>query len=450
MILNEPRDILGEIPFLHKLYTQISFCYPVPSSTIYSNIISTLTAGLERLSTSFPWLAGQVVQLDNGDYRITPLEQTPRLTIKDLREDLSVPTWATLKEADFPMKMLDESVICPRSTLSDSTAKDAPVMLVQVNWLQGGMILSILAQHDTMDMTGQAHVISLLSKACRGDAFTEEEVTIGNPDRQAIIPLLDSSYTPGPELANQLILPNSAGTLTSDEPTDPISCTWSNFSFSPSSLSTLKSTATTSLSKNTPYITTDDALTAFIWQSILRARSSRLRSDSTIRFARAVDARRYLNVPDTYPGLLQNMTYHSYPLSDLLSMPLGEISAALRSAVDPKVSDIAFRTRALATYLSQPSSESKASVSMTARLNLSSDVTLSSWAKFECYGYDFEFGLGKPEAVRRPKFYPVEGLLYLLPKRGDGEIVASFCLRDEDLEKLKGDGEWCQFARYIG
>ncbi len=77
-------------------------------------------------------------------------------------------------------------------------------------------------------------------------------------------------------------------------------------------------------------------------------------------------------------------------------------------------------------------------------------MMLSSWAKYDCYDLDFNLGLGKPDAVRRPAFVPIESLFYLMPKRPDGEIAVALCLREEDLERLKSDKEFMKYANYVG
>jgi hypothetical protein len=77
-------------------------------------------------------------------------------------------------------------------------------------------------------------------------------------------------------------------------------------------------------------------------------------------------------------------------------------------------------------------------------------IVMSSWSKVDCYEFDFNLGLGNPESVRRPKFSPVEGVVFLLPKALDGEIVAGFCLRGDDMEKLKVDKEFVKYGQYIG
>jgi trichothecene 3-O-acetyltransferase len=56
-------------------------------------------------------------------------------------------------------------------------------------------------------------------------------------------------------------------------------------------------------------------------------------------------------------------------------------------------------------------------------------------------------GLGKPEAVRRPQFEPVESLM---PRTLDGEIAVAICLRDKDMERLRAGEEFAKYGMYIG
>ena len=149
-----------------------------------------------------------------------------------------------------------------------------------------------------------------------------------------------------------------------------------------------------------------------------------------------------------YLGLMQSMTYTTYTLQKLLEEPLGGIASQLRSALDPKTSDLGYKTRALATFLDR--SPDKNVVSFTATIDLSTDIMLSSWSKLDCYELDFNLGLGKPECVRRPQFVPVESLVYLMPRALDGEIAVAICLRDEDMERLKADEEFVRYGSYVG
>lgn len=104
--LNEHLDILGQQPLL-KVYTQICLCFSVADASSHSATINTLTNGLERLSASFPWLAGKVVneglgEGNSGIFKIKSWEKIPRLVVKDLRYDPSIPTMTPLDEPTSP------------------------------------------------------------------------------------------------------------------------------------------------------------------------------------------------------------------------------------------------------------------------------------------------------------------------------------------------------------
>ncbi|KAJ5801254.1 Transferase [Penicillium psychrosexuale] len=453
-------DILGQTPSLYKLYTQICSIYPVPEASSHDAIIDTLTNGLDRLAKSFPWLTGQVVNEGAGDgstgvFKITSLDKI-QLVVKDLRHDPSAPTMDGLRQAKFPFTMLDENIIAPCTTLNlpgnlpSITTESALVFCVQANFIAGGLMLTLVAQHNVMDMTGQDFIIGLLSKACHNEPFTSEELAVGNMDRSHVIPLLDDSYTPGPELARQIVKPPPSVENVVSNPISPPKSTWAYIEFSAAQLGSLKALAANTLPASTDFISTDDAVNAFIWKSIARARAPRLEATSESMLTRAVDMRQHFGIPQGYPGLLQNLTYNTDTIQKLLEKPLGIIAAELRSRsqLDPKKNDLVFNTRALATVLSRSVDKTKAS--LTATVNVSSDVMLSSWSRISCHDLDFNLGLGKPEAVRRPHFTPFEGLGYLMPRSAGGEMPVGICLRDEDWERLKVDGEFTKYAKYIG
>lgn len=205
-----------------------------------------MSKGLEKLSESFPWVAGQVVnegsnEGNTGVFKIKPSEKTPPLVVKDLREDPLIPSIEALRRANFPFSMLDESLIAPRHTLAGfNTGSDSAspaVFLIQATFITGGLLLTFVAQYNVMDMTGQGQVMELLAKACRDEAFTSEELRIGNFDRRNIIPLLEEAYKPGPELARQIVRPSPTQPLseTAQESAaaPPPMSTWAYFTFSP-------------------------------------------------------------------------------------------------------------------------------------------------------------------------------------------------------------------------
>jgi len=455
--LDVDLDIFGQQPFL-RIYTQISLFYPMPDCSLDIKIVKTLRGGLKRLAASFPWLAGQVVnegacEGNSGVFSIRSFEETPRLVPKLSKDGPSLPSMHQFRAANFPCTMLDEDVLAPRHTLPggviETQADPEPVLLVQPTFIDGGLVLTFASHHATMDMTGMGQVMHLLSKACRNEPFTAEELASGNMDRHNIIPILEDYYEPGPELSYQIVKLPPPSDANLERPPPPPLCTWVYFTFSPASLKALKSATTGTLPASSNFISTDDALSALVWQAITRARLPRLPKGTTTTFSRAIDVRRYLNVPATYPGLMQNMTYHTHAAVELSSQPLGVVAAELRAAVDPATTSLTRSTRALATFVRRAAD--KSGFSFTATVDPSTDLMLSSWSKVDCYGLDFSLGLGDgPEVVRRPTFVPVESLVYLMPKAPDGEIAVMICLRNEDMERLRVDEEFSKYGKYVG
>lgn len=461
-IENFHLDILGQQPALNTIYTHLCLCFSVNDPSSYPAIVDDLQQGLEKLTSSFPWLAGQVVQEDAADrstgvFKVKPFQSSPQLITKDLRGLPGMPTMNELRVARFPFSMLDEKVLGPRETLTGVVPETLPVLLLQANFIEGGLLLDVLGEHGMMDIAGQNQIVHLLSKACCHEPFSSTELSFGNSPRENTIPLLDDSYIPGPELDHQIIKPRQdapvveADSERSGELSDASPCTWSYFSFTPDSLQDIKALATSTIEASTQYITTNDSVCAFIWQAVMRARSPRLRPGLETTFARAVNARRYLDIPKEYPGLVQNMAYTTYTIENMLrDETLGSVASRLRAAVDLETSDMAFRTRALATFLQR--SPDKNGISLTATLDLSTNILLSSWANIDCHNKTFGDKLGTPEAVRLPAFLPIESMFYLLPESSSngGGLLAGLCLRQDDLLRLREDKTWIACAEFIG
>ncbi|MCJ1473511.1 hypothetical protein MMC13_002162 [Lambiella insularis] len=453
--LNEYQDsIFGHLINM-RLYTPLCLCFPLQDASAQPKIIKTLTEGLERLSASFPWLAGQVVDQTSADGLpglpgIVPLGKSCPLIVKDLTHDAAVPSMNALKKASFPSSMLDGTVLSPLNGPPTSHSENpAPVFFLQANFIDGGLLLICAGEHNVMDGQGLGQILRLFRKACNKEPFTEEELLQGNRARDSIIPLLDrNTYKPGPELDYLIMKPNATSTPSPDS--IPPKCIWAYFNFSSSSLLGLKSIASSSSSisedPTVPYTTTNDALSAFIWQSTSRVRSASLAPQTTSTFARAVDVRSSLSISSFYPFNMSHHTYNTLSLASVAAASLRTLASSLRLALDP--SKLSYAIRSLATHLTF--SSDKSSIGYGANMDFSTDIFFSSWARLPCYSFDFNLGLGFPECVRRPRYDPIEGLMYLMPMDRSGGVDALICLREEQVEGLKKDREFREDAEWIG
>ncbi|KAI0813588.1 hypothetical protein GGR55DRAFT_635006 [Xylaria sp. FL0064] len=305
-----------------------------------------------------------------------------------------MPSWKALKSANFPMRSLSENIVAPRQTIDGSNESVAEVFQLQATIFKGGFILTFLGHHQAMDGTCQAQVIHWFSKCCRDEGFTPEQLRIDNLAPENSVHLLGDSWAPGPELGYNIIKQDSSqsGPGRAQGEISMEMGFWSHYNFSASSLERLKSRATETLPPGASYITTDDALTAFVWQSIARARLPRFVHSTNMTLARAVDLRRYLGIPETHPGCVQNMTYHSLSIGEAARSPLGVFAVNLRAALDPKTSNLTYHAHSLATFISR--TPDKRAISFLAGHDPSRDVMLSSWANQNSYQLDFGLKLG--------------------------------------------------------
>lgn len=446
-------SLVEQSPRLRTLYTQLCFCYGVDYDIPLQTVVETLTNGLEQLTAAFPWLAGQVVnegvrEDDSGIFKIASFERLSRLVVKDFKHDSSFTTMQTLRDSKFPYSMLDEKLLCPRSTLSDGPSETSsdpfPVLLLQANFIAGGFLLTVLASHITMDIVGQSQVIRLLSRACHGSPFTAEEITNGNLDRRNLIPLLDDFEALSSKPADpkpKVTVSQSTSNVSSTPPIPTFS--WAYFTFKSTSLALLKAAATSTMMSSSQFVSTDDCISALIWQSIVRVRLARLSPSTPSTFIRQVDMRKHMDIAPTYIGNMVTQTTLNTTLQELTDKPLGAITSQLRSALDPETLKYNMRVHATSQARTKDKSAGPAK-------DRSQTITMSSWSKIDCSNLDFNLGLGQPECVRRPRFTPIEGIVYLLPKAPDGEIAAGLCLRAEDMEALKRDEKFMKYAEYVG
>ncbi|KAF2112576.1 transferase family-domain-containing protein [Lophiotrema nucula] len=442
----EVLDIFGQSPRLSRLYTQLCFCFPIPEDTpgVRKEVVDLLRCGLHSFTSKFPWVAGQVVR-DDGLFKIVRLGEVPQLTIQE--HGARMKTYRELRQGGFPFSSLDEKEIASRRTLPERLDEPAPVLALQITFVDGGVLLTFSAQHNCMDMAGQCQVIHLFAKACRGEYFMDEELRTGCIERRNIIPLLEST-------------PEYARSAAHDAPNETIhdevlnagpqeEGTWSYFLFSAASLTSLKALAIHNIDSG--FVSTDDTVSAFVWKHVTLARRARVHSTGVkSTFERQVNVRKHLNIPSTYTGNAVHKLSTTATVEDLVCLPLGHIASRLRSSLEPDAT-LGHQAREAATALHREVYSQQHDDTMVNRPKVSSlNIKMSSWAKEKCYEFDFGGVLQKPEAVRRPNFEGWEGLAYFMPRRLDGEIAVALNLRNDDLERLRLDEEFGKYGRYVG
>lgn len=441
----QPLDVFGQSPRLNGLYTQLCFMFPLDTSdsALTGAIESFLHKGLERLTQNVAWVGGSVVWSHPGLREIQISGSAPSLTVKLLGTEL--PTYEFMRQSGFPFSMLDEKLIAPRPTLPDLDENNTPVFMVQANFIQGGVLLVFNAQHNCMDLRGQAQLIELFAQACRGQNFSPEQLEVANMTEYRLTP-----PTGAPPIVQESVHADHGPKPPQKQHNrqDHAQSRWSYFIFSAVNLGRLKKLA--AADKFCDFISTDDALSALLWQASLRCRKARLSStDLMSTFERQVDARKHVGAPHAYMG---NMVFKSsvkLRIADVDDMSLGQIASHLRRGLSPEPT-IKYQMR-VAAEKSQAAMDNAGQIQAPNRQSLRlADFKLSSWAQEKCYDVDFGGRLGFPEAVRRPSFEAWEGLSYFMPRTPRGDIFVAVCLNDGDLKMLREDKEFCDFGFFVG
>lgn len=219
---------------------------------------------------------------------------------------------------------------------------------------------------------------------------------------------------------------------------------WAYLNFPSAQLSELKAAA--SHQSIVPYISTDDAISALLWQHISLARAKLDPTSDAIssQLCRTVSMRSFLGLQG-YIGHMVDCVYSRFP--DVHNLPLGDVAGQLRLLLrDEK--RLVHHMRAYATALDRLDDKTK--IVNGAQLNPNTDVVVSSYGNMKCCELGFGSVLGLPLAARRPKMAAWPSLLYIMPKDRDGATAVGVCLTEDELEVLKGDEVLAQYMSFIG
>ncbi|KAL4919044.1 hypothetical protein BDW62DRAFT_47948 [Aspergillus aurantiobrunneus] len=446
------QDILGQLPLL-KSYTHILLCFSLPDSQ-REPVLESLQCATKRILAAFPFLAGVVVHkdvcpgdsgtftvegfdADNGGYEGEPVKKI--FHIKDLSDVL--PPYATLHGAEAPPAMLPGSVVAPpRPAFPKVYTEDSvPVLEIQASLIHGGLLLDIAAQHNIIDATGIfyiAHILSLLMDN-HPNPIPHADLLLGNCDRRNLIPLLPPDEPLPPEM--------SVFTKPRPPPLDRETLAgfkWHLLHFSPETLASIHAQASSHPEEFVDPITSvsvNDAITAFCWQRLTLVRSgheTNQDASQTTQITRAADLRRTMSLSPAYMGHMVRTANLRVPLSTVTSSSLSRLSSLLRLTVATHTTPLSIRS--YATLLSR--TPDKNTILYAGGFNPLTDFSCSSVAHVNLprFGSD----LGTPDFVRRPTFGPLPAGMYVGPgRRGEG-LDAVVCLRQWEIEGLKGDPEW--------
>ncbi len=423
-----------------RFYTQLILCFPISSPTAAQSVCSALRSSLARTISDIPILSGSL----EPEMKI---RTSGRLSIV-CSETSGVPfhirglgchsaiSYADIMQEGYPIKDFDADRLTP----VDAVAYDSSpaVMIVQANFVAGGLLLAICVHHAAMDASGISAVLQIWANHSRTMAHnTLSQTTISSDalDRQALMPLDNRQAEPGDYPQYKFL--NSYPNPTVSPPPEtqlPFPLMTSKiFHFTLDQLIELKAEA----SQMVPvghWVSTHDVLCAVLWKSIAEARTKQQDRDdmatSTLSFQ--VDGRRRINppLPTDYVGNANIYTSVTRPLTSLPRADMGAIALEVRHAIQRLTND---RIRDIVELLG--SAQVATDVHAGGKHFLGEDLAITSWAALPLNGLDWGPTVGTVERVRVP-YGTFDGLCIVLPRLEDGSLEVVVGLVSLHMERL--------------
>jgi len=228
------------------------------------------------------------------------------------------------------------------------------------------------------------------------------------------------------------------------------------FRFAPGSLDEIKTKATPTESEikegSVKWISTNDALVAFIWRCILKARcppGSQHKKESMVSVA--IDGRRALapSIPMSHAGNVVFCGLTELPIDFLTAetTTLSSIASLLRKSVqgnsDSKILSDAVK---LASCIPDVRGLGNAFRSW-----FDEDLVTTSGISIPIYDLDFGPILGNngnPEFFRMPASQ-FDGITSIQPRKKNGDVEVFISMSDEQMIRLRQDPEFSQYLVFI-
>lgn len=250
-----------------------------------------------------------------------------------------------------------------------------------------------------MDANGYEQFILQFASLCRGEKLSEENIRLGNADQNTIVPPLN----PGQDLEPLELYrcPSSLGTQHRTWPPPPPSAgLWKTFRFTHTKVAELKSQASALCSPDSDvkYISSDDAVSSFIWTRIATIRSAWLPDDSNAMLYRAVNGRRKLDpeIPAGYMGYSILMWPTKLPIQNVINDDLSSTTIKVRRSL-MEVNDNHMRS---SFYLLQ-NEKDKTTVNYGAKVDGETDMLITSFVARKLYKTNFSDVLSEPVSNSR-------------------------------------------------
>ncbi|KAI0391820.1 hypothetical protein F5Y17DRAFT_386547 [Xylariaceae sp. FL0594] len=470
--LQEHRKFNGLDEMLPPVYYCYLLGFPLHTDS-KSDVSALLQTGLSALSAERPYLTSTIRRDMDSKVRKghlildipDPLEEL-RIVLNDLT-GADAPwkeTYQDLEDCGMPPHKLDAKILAPLTAGIGETRK---VMSVQANFIHGGLLLAFCFHHNFVDAHGAGRIIARFSEHCSGtvDLAKPSGSAGGTTMTGDGAEILDTEHLKQRYRFEDLEKDKTLWRLNSLEFRGVNDFRWPEFlpsvfpvrnppvisrmfSFSLDALAEIKAQAQPS--EGGAWVSTNDALVAFLWRHVMRARfpSSITESEPPDRKSSvlvALDGRRDLGISPTDIG---NCVFHcitELPMNAVGSenTPLGELAASVRQTIT-STRDKTLLQRAAALAATHPDCQAI----KYGNDNLGPDLYVTSWVGLPVYELEWGPLLGKAGFFRIPD-RQFESLCCVLPPK-DGVVQVITSMEEEHTIRLSRDPEFTRYATCRG
>ncbi|KAI1855895.1 hypothetical protein JX265_011978 [Neoarthrinium moseri] len=441
-------------------YPRYLFPFELQDNYNLEEIVHVLKTGWDATCQRFPTLRAEVIPDHDakqaGNLKLKELDEESLrdikpIVVKDLRKPGEFPTFADLKSRHFPVSALDENLLTRRYTWP-APGERIPIILIQLNFIQGGLILNWNPFH----VAGDGKTFYTWTEVWAQECRRAQNIAIENPVR-----LPDGIFADRAHVMNPKAPGSSKKGRLEDHPqynvmTDPANQlqkllkpdghVGQIFYFSEESLKRRKEDAYPhGLTDGEPsYISTNDALSVLAWRSVMAAQFpiQDIEGDPITAFTLSVDGRYRLEPPinaGTLGCFLVFLEVKTSLQKMLETKDVGHLAVLLRKAILNANNYPGGFTNDMITLVDRL--ENPALLVPGAFLDSPGlCCSQTTWAKFELFGLEWGPLLGNQiKAVRSPRCGIINGLQVVLPTLPDGGREVLFGIEERCLERLLND-----------
>ena len=445
--------------FMLRFYSPILLCFRLNPQADPHKIFWQLRCGLSDALDEYQFLAGRLV-ISDVERNLVAIHLSSddgvRFTFNDLTSSehgQPLPTFDELEQDGFPPQKFDPSLLNLPEFFT--TKESSPCLLLQANFIQGGLLLGFCPHHSTSDSVAWFGFLQSWAKHTaaavegtrtpplrRDDIFDRSSLFQHLNDK----PLKDhheliSVHNPRESAAMFAAIFNSV--LEEGASSKAINAYWY---ISASDLRTLKAAYSPLDAQASPWISTNNALCAFFWRhnSLARQLSAADNASSTCWVPCNIRSKLEPPLPADYVGNAMWQSHCSYPLSELYS---SAPDARYRTAYAIRCANQQFdnhRIRSLHGAIDALPTINSAKYA--AKIPSGPDFFATTLAEWKWYGLDWGYQLGKLQRIRLA-FYAVGIGFNIFPKDSYGGIEVFACLERDEFERMQADDEFTRFAK---